>query len=174
MVGYNEKKLVDFLSIMDNYTVEEVGSKTKVRASMYKLMITEPGVMETYKKELFSMVLMLTALHYKKMIKFEKETYGEIAIKVISHELNRALYQQDRMKDSLTRNSEVPAVQLLSMDSIGEAHYGKVLALLMVNYGLDLQDLVIDSSTAKKFLDKNLFLGDSFATMEEVIDASGN
>ncbi len=174
MVGYNKEKLIDFISILDGFNVEDIATKQKIRASFYKIMISDIDVMITYKKEVFSFLLAMYALFLKKEHKNESKSFSSISDTVMTHELNRALYGQARLKNTLMRQSEVPAIQILSMDSIANGRMSDVISNLMIFFDDDLQELLISRPLMKYMIRKDMFLGDSFATIEEIIDAASN
>lgn len=172
MVGYSKDRLIDFMSVMDSYSIEDVASKQKVIASFYKILSSDIDKVIVYKKEVFSELLMLLGAYYKKHVKYYSMTYAEIASNVVSHELNRALYNQSQMQKLFTREQEIHPFILTSMKDISDGNLAGALSKVMILTNTDLQDLLVDVGTQRRYLDRKLFIGDSFATIEEVIDGN--
>ena len=170
MVGYNKNKLIDFLSILDSYNIDSVATKTKIRASFYKIIMSDIDQIEVYKKEVTSLLLMMAAIYSRKNSRNENKSYATIASEITLHELNRSLYAQQRLSSILSKPSDVPVIQLLSMDSISNSRFIDVIAMLMISFNSDLDNLFTEVGLTRKMLENNLFLGDSFATIEEVAD----
>ncbi len=174
MVGYNKDKIVDFISVMDSYNVESVAKKQKVIASFYKLIMSDVDAISSYSKEVVSELLMLYAAYIKNSPRNEKKTYSTIVSDVIVHQLNRSLYRQKNFKMTLSRPGDVPAIQLMSMEAISNSNFSDVIAYLMVFLEADLDTLLVENGLQKKMLERNLFTGDSFAEIKELIDESDN
>lgn len=172
MVGYNKNRLIDFLSILDSYNIDSVVTKTKVRASFYKLIMADIDQIEVYKKEVTSILLMMAVIYSKKNSRNEKKSYSTIASEITLHELNRSLYGQQRLSSIMSKPSDVPVIQLLAMDSISNSKFIDVIAMLMISFNSDLEDLFSEEGLVRKMIENNLFLGDSFATIEEIADAT--
>lgn len=174
MVGYNKDKLINFLSVLDNYDIGSAVTKPKIRASFYKIIMSDIDQIHAYKKEVVSILLVMAAIYSKKSSRNENKSYSTIAAEIISHELNRSLYGQQRLSSLLLRPAEVPAIQLLSMESISNSKFIDTIALLLIFLDSDLDDLFVSDGLLKKMIRDGLYMGDSFATIEEVINASNN
>jgi len=174
MVGYNKEKLINFISIMDNYTVENVVKKQKIIESYYKIMMSDLDKINEFSKEIVSEFVMLYAAYLKQNVKNEKKMYTVITSDIITHELNRSLFRQKSFEDTLKRPNDVPAIQLLSMSAIANYRFSDVIAYLMVYLNKDLDKLFVDTDFQIAMLEKNLFTGNSFAEIEELIDASNH
>ena len=174
MVGYNKENLIDFLSVLDSYTIEDEVTRGKIRASFYKILISDINMFDTFKSEAFSCLLLMCAIDSKKRSKNKKLSYASISIDIATHELNRALYKQERLRSMLSRQAEINPLQSAAMERISESKYYEVLAMIMVYFNMDMQDLLVDITFAKRMLSKTLFMGDSFASLEEIANESNN
>jgi hypothetical protein len=117
---------------------------------------------------------MLYAAYLKQNIKNERKIYTSIASDIITHELNRSLYRQKSIEGILHKPGEVPIIQLLAMPAIADYKFSDVIAYLMIYLKNDLDELFVDVSLQRRMLEKNLFTGDSFAELEELIDESND
>ena len=172
MVGYNKDILTDFVSVLDGYSIEDNIGRNKVRASFYKIIMADEDMLLSHKKEAFSTLLLLYAIYSKKGIKNEKLSYATISENKLTHELNRALYSQKSLKSILMKPSDVPTYQLLAMKMISESKFSEVIALLMVYFNYNLQDLIVENEKEIHMIKNKLFTGNSFATLEEIIDGN--
>lgn len=170
MVGYNKDKLIDFSSVMDEYDVEKYISRQKVRASYYKIVIEDIFAIEKFKYDVVSELLMLFMVDLKKMPSNEKKTYIDIFENIISHRMNRALYSQKNISSILRKPSDVPTIQLMSLDSISNSKYENIIAYFMIYFSMDLENLLVRKSRQIYMIEQKLFAGNSFASLGDIID----
>jgi len=170
MVGYSEKSLIDFMSAMDSYNIEDVATKQKIIASFYKILSSDIDMIIANSDRVFSFLLMLVGAFYKKHSKYYGMSYVDIAQNVISHELNRALYNQLEVSRLFVRQQEVHPFILMTMKDISDNKLVYALSKVMILANKDLQDLLVDSQAQRRFLDEKMFLGNSFASIEEVVN----
>lgn len=170
MVGYSEKSLIDFMTAMDSYSIEDVATKQKIIASFYKILSSDIDMIISSSDKVFSFLLMLVGAFYKKHTKYYSMSYADIAKNVITHELNRALYNQAEVSRLFERQQEVHPFILMSLKDVSDNKLVYALSKIMILTKKDMQDLLVDKSTQMAFLDNKMFLGDSFASIEEVIN----
>ena len=175
MVGYNKTTLIDTATGIDGSKLELSISRQKIVASFYKIMICDSDDLETYKDDIVTILFIMYILHEQKTPKNEDKSPGYIAENTATHSMNRALYDQNSLRRALDRPSDVPVIQLLSMKSISEGNLAAPIAMIMIYFNKDFQDIIVSTNKIKYYIGKlPKMFSKPFISMEDIIYASNN
>ena len=175
MVGYSKDSIISIGAAMDRNGNDIHISKQKIIASFYKIILGDIEDIDTYKTDITSILFSLLLIYIRKSVKHERDTFVSIAENITIPMMNRALYEQGSTYNALQRPGEIPMIQIMSADAIGKQDLAKVIAMLMISYDMDFQDMIVSREKLEYYIrDKKLLTEKTFISMEDIINASNN
>lgn len=174
MVGYNLKVMMDFAAEYDAIKTKTDITKIAITGSFYKLFSGDFEKFNNNVQDIFSILFMMLIMLKKKNPKYERKSASWIAKEVLSHEFNRALYNQKSEYKAMQRPEKDPLVYLMAIDAIGKSDYTKAISLMMIYTNKDFQDIIVSNEKIRYYLQKNLLMEGSFITIEDIANDNKN
>jgi hypothetical protein len=168
IVGYSATKLKDFAVEVDRIPELKEVSKMKVTGSFYKILLSDKRDLHEFAREAVSILCALViALRYHER-KYYGKSFQEIIIKRIIPLLNRGLYGQESIRDSLRNDSPDERITILGTAAIAQDKPETAIALLMILVGKDLEELLLTGDEMNEIFVKKGLLSKTFISMEDL------
>lgn len=174
MVGYSADLVLNFSATVDHMRDLRDIRSTFIMGSFYKTMLSDKEVLMENSREIVSVLLALCLARRANSPKYEGKEFNEIAEKAIIPSLNRGLYDQNRTSLEIRSKISSDGIGRVAAEAISEDKYEKVICLIMILVGEDLDDILMSGNDTIRLLEEGNLLGGSYISEKEIIDAAQN
>ncbi len=174
MVGYDNTSISNISLLLEGVCDNFIDSKSMITASFYKILMDFDST-RGIEKEVFFVLFCLAALNEKNRYTHSHKDCSKIFGESVVHKMNRALYDQARIKARLKRVSEMPEWIIISMEKIGKGEFFDVISTMMIEANKDFKGMIPSFEEMQFMVDRtSLFVGKKFIGFREIEYAIDN